>query len=95
MFDPPGRTIRGFPVLSIKLYLALDFYRFKSGNLFFSAMIAVVSIYIHIQFLRDYWQIWTYQLKYWYGFSVFLQIVFVTTFIACIILGIYYKQSKH
>lgn len=64
------------------------------SHLFFLAIISILSIYIHIQFLRDYWQIWTYQLKYWYMLSIFLQTFFIPTFFGYITLAIYNKQSK-
>jgi magnesium-transporting ATPase (P-type) len=60
---------------------------------FSSAVIAVLLVYIHTQFLRDYWQIWTYQLKYWYLLSLVLLAICLPMFIACITLGVYNKQK--
>lgn len=59
-----------------------------------SAFIAIFAIYLHFQFLRDYWQIWTYQLKYWYIASMFMQIIFVLLFVVSVIIGIVYKESS-
>ena len=59
-----------------------------------STFFAVFVIYIHIQFLRDYWQIWTYQLKYWHYISFVFQVFFALVFVVFIGLGIYYNQSK-
>ncbi len=64
------------------------------GFALLSTFIALLVIYLHMQFLRDYWQIWTYQLKYWYIVSVFLQIVFVLLFVAAIILAISNQERK-
>jgi hypothetical protein len=61
---------------------------------FISGVIASGSIYIHIQYVRNYWQIWTYQLKYWTLVGFVLQGVFVVLFIVCISLGIYNQQSN-
>ncbi len=60
----------------------------------FIAFMAFFCIYIHVQFLRDYWQIWTYQLKYWYITSVIVQATFVLCFVVFIGLAIYNKQCK-
>jgi hypothetical protein len=61
---------------------------------FISSVIASGGIYIHIQYIRNYWQIWTYQLKYWTLVGFILQGIFVSLFIVCIVLGIYNQQSN-
>ena len=59
-----------------------------------SGGIASLVIYIHIQYVRNYWQIWTYQLKYWSLAGFVLQALFSIIFLACLVLGIYYKQGN-
>ena len=54
---------------------------------------AIFVIYIHVQLLRDVWQIWTYQLKYWYFVTLIFQFIYIGSFVAFLVLAIYYKQS--
>ena len=57
--------------------------------------IAALVIYVHYQFLCDHWQIWTYQLKYWYRAAFVAQLLFATIVAMLIVVGIYLKQRKH
>ena len=57
-------------------------------------MIAGAVIYIHVQLLRDVWQIWTYQLKYWSWTGFALQFAFCMGIFVLIALGIYHQQCK-
>lgn len=57
------------------------------------AVIAGVVIYIHVQLLRDVWQIWTYQLKYWSWIGFALQFAFCMGIFVLIALGIYNHQG--
>ena len=59
-----------------------------------SSIIASFVVYVHIQYMRNYWQIWTYQLKYWALTGFIMQGFFVLIFFICLILGAYYRQSN-
>lgn len=58
------------------------------------AVIASIVIYIHVQLLRDVWQIWTYQLKYWSWTGFGLQAFFCMGIFVLIALGLYHRQCK-
>ena len=53
----------------------------------------MMVVYIHIQFLRNYWQIWTNKLKYWSLFGLVVQGVFILLFAMCISVAVYHKQG--
>lgn len=57
-----------------------------------SALIASFSCYIHVSFLKNKWQIWTYQLKYWNLIGLVLLTMSIVLFFTYLILAIYYKQ---
>jgi hypothetical protein len=58
------------------------------------AIVASFVFYIHIQHLKNAWQIWQYQLKFWTFLGLVLQIVFVASFITYLVLAIQKKQCK-
>ena len=82
-----------FAVLSGIYHFILSF-NFLILLIYCLAIIAAFACFIHIQFLRNLWQIWTYRLKYWNKLGFVLQILSIILFFVYLILGIYYKDGK-
>jgi hypothetical protein len=60
----------------------------------FKAFLALLVIYVHVQFLRNIWQIWTNHLKYWSIFGLLSQTASICIFAFYLMEAIADRQGR-
>ncbi|XP_074653333.1 heme transporter hrg1-B-like [Tubulanus polymorphus] len=82
--------------ISSFLVFGLKFQNWHAGSWgLVSGVFATLTLYVHIQYMREIWKTWTYRLKYFIIIGCSCMLVAIVGFVAYVTLGAVFHQDLH